>query len=93
MQVWTGCVETGSSVRGYEILSHYCSVICFGEFLHHLVVFPDQSWIEVSEVSEVSVRLVSLPHLLLLSVGASFVGGFPLPEGILVFTASIYSFL
>ena len=29
---------------------------------------------------------------MLLSVGGSFVGGFPLPGGILVFTASIYSF-
>ena len=29
---------------------------------------------------------------LLLSVGGSFVGGFPLPAGILVFTASTYSF-
>ena len=35
----------------------------------------------------------SLLHLLLfLSVGVSFVGGFPLPGGILVFTASAYSF-
>ena len=36
----------------------------------------------------------SLLHLLLfLYVGVSFVGGFPLPGGILVFTASTYSFL
>ena len=34
----------------------------------------------------------SLLHLLLLSVGGSFVGGCPLPAGILVFTAPTYSF-
>ena len=38
--------------------------------------------------------LHSLLHLfLLLSVGGSFVGGFPLPAGILVFTAATYSFV
>ena len=31
-----------------RLLSHYCSVVCSGQFLHHLVVIPDWSWVEVS---------------------------------------------
>ena len=55
-----------------RLLSHYCSVVCSGQFLHHLVVIPDWSWMEVSVASTHS------HFLLLLSVGGSFVGGFSL---------------
>ena len=34
-----------------RLLSRYCSVVCSGWFLHHLVVLPDWSWLEVSVAS------------------------------------------
>ena len=89
VQVWAGCVGAGSSVCtmfwGFSpalvqlfVLSNYFTIYLYFQIGPGLT----------------SCDFPSLLHLLLfLSVGVSFIGGFPLPAGILVFTASTYSFL
>ena len=89
VQVQTGCVEAGSSV-------------CLWLWGFSLTIFL---LFVVDNFSTVSCNSRSVPvggycgfhsclcHLPLLSVGGSFVGGFSLPAGILVFTAPTYSFM
>ena len=45
------------------LLSHYCSVVCSGRFLHNLVVIPDLSW-EVSVASIHSSTILPSPKIL-----------------------------
>ena len=44
----SGCAKAD---QGRNLLSCYCSLVCFGLFLHNLVVIPDSSWEEVSVAS------------------------------------------
>ena len=83
VQMWTVCVEADSSVRtrfwGFSLaLVQLFSLSNFSTIYLYFQISPGLR----------SVWLPLLLHLLpLLSVGSSFVGGFPLPAGVLVFIA------
>ena len=89
VQVWSGCVGAGSFM---------CTrFLGFSLALVHLFVlsnfFTIYLYFQIGR-GLTSCCFPSLLHLFLfLSVGVSFVGGFPLPGGILVVPASTHSFL
>ena len=53
VQVWAGCVEAGSflCIRFREFFLALVQLFVLSKFLHHLVVFPNWSWVEVSVAS------------------------------------------
>ena len=53
VQVWTGCVEAGSSMctRFWGFSLALVQFFVLSKFLHHLVLFPYQSWVEVRVAS------------------------------------------
>ena len=88
LQVWAGCVGASSSMctRFWGFSLALVQLFVLSNFLTIYLYFqvsPGLTWC----------GFPSLLHLLLfLYVGVSFVGGFPLPGGILVFPASTHSF-
>ena len=87
VQVWEGCVGAGSSVctRFWGFSLALVQLFVLSNFFTIYLYFQVGPGLT-------SCGFPSLLHLLFLSVGVSFVGGFPLPGGILVFPASTHSF-
>ena len=88
VQVLEGCVGAGSSVCarfwGFSIALFQLFVLNnFFTIYLYFQIGPALT----------SCGLPSFLHLLLLSVGVSFVGVFPFPGGILMFKATTYSFM